>query len=192
LSPALIGVHATQLLPAEIEELATAAASIVHCPRSNLKLASGACPVAALRRAGVNVALGTDGAASNNRLDLWAELEMAALLAKHVAADPTALPAAAAIEMATINGARALNLAGEIGSLVVGKSADVICVELADLSLLPVLDPLSQLVYAAGRHAVTDVWVAGEHLVAGRELLRLDKAAIAAAAERWGNRLNGA
>jgi 5-methylthioadenosine/S-adenosylhomocysteine deaminase len=192
LSPALIGVHATQLLPAEIDELATAAASIVHCPRSNLKLASGACPVAALRRAGVNVALGTDGAASNNRLDLWAELETAALLAKHVAADPTALPAAAVIEMATINGARALNLAGEIGSLVVGKSADVICVELADLALLPVLDPLSQLVYAAGRHDVTDVWVAGEHLVAGRELLRLDKAAIAAAAERWGNRLNGA
>jgi 5-methylthioadenosine/S-adenosylhomocysteine deaminase len=192
LSPSLIAVHATQLLAEEIEALAMAGASVVHCPRSNLKLASGACPVAALQRAGVNVALGTDGAASNNRLDLWAELETAALLAKHVAADATALPAAAAIEMATIAGARALNLASEIGSLVAGKSADVICVELADLALLPVLDPLSQLVYAAGRHDVTDVWIAGEHLVAGRELMRLDKVAIAAAAERWGQRLNGA
>jgi len=188
-TPAFIGVHATQLEPAEIEALATAGASVVHCPRSNLKLASGACPVAELLRAGVNVALGTDGAASNNRLDLWAELQMAALLAKHSTGDPTAVPAAAAIAMATINGARALNLADEIGSLVVGKAADVICVDLGGIAHQPVLDPLSQLVYAASRHDVTDVWVAGEHLVANRELVRLDAASIGVAAERWGRRL---
>jgi 5-methylthioadenosine/S-adenosylhomocysteine deaminase len=188
-TPALIGVHATQLERAEIELLAIAGASVVHCPRSNLKLASGACPVAELKRAGVNVALGTDGAASNNRLDLWAEMQTAALLGKHVARDATAVPAGDAIAMATINGARALNLADEIGSLVAGKAADVICVSLGGIEHQPVLDPVSQLVYSASRHDVTDVWVAGEHLVANRELLRLDAASIGAAAERWGERL---
>jgi 5-methylthioadenosine/S-adenosylhomocysteine deaminase len=188
-TPAFIGVHATQLERAEIESLATAGASVVHCPRSNLKLASGACPVAALARAGVNVALGTDGAASNNRIDLWAELQTAALLGKLTAGDPTAVPAGEALAMATINGARALNLAGEIGSLVPGKAADLICVDLSGIEHQPVLDPLSHLVYSASRHDVSDVWVAGEHLVANRELLRLDGASIGAAAERWGRRL---
>lgn len=188
-TPAFIGVHATQLEAAEIAALATAGASIVHCPRSNLKLASGACPVTELLRAGVNVALGTDGAASNNRLDIWGELQTAALLAKHEARDATALPAAAALAMATINGARALNLADEIGSLTAGKAADVICVDLGGIEHQPVLDPLSQLVYSASRHDVSDVWVAGEHLVANRELMRLDSASIGAAAERWGRRL---
>jgi len=189
-TPALIGVHATQLDSSEIELLATAAASIVHCPRSNLKLASGLCPVGALQKAGVNVALGTDGAASNNRLDIWAELETAALLAKQVSGDATALPAAQALGMATINGARALNLGDEIGSLVPGKAADVICVDLSGLEHQPVLDPISQLVYAASRHDVTDVWVAGEHLFAQRKPVRLDTEAIAATAARWGQRLH--
>ncbi len=188
-TPALIGVHATQLLPAEIELLANAGASIVHCPRSNLKLASGVCPVAALQKAGVNVALGTDGAASNNRLDLWAELQTAALLGKLAAGDATAVAPAEVLAMATINGARALNLADEIGSLSPGKAADVICVDLSGLEHQPLLDPLSQLVYAASRHDVTDVWVAGEHLVVQREAVRLDLPAIAAAAARWGQRL---
>jgi 5-methylthioadenosine/S-adenosylhomocysteine deaminase len=191
-TPALIGVHATQLERAEIALLASAGASIVHCPRSNMKLASGACPVAALLDARVNVALGTDGAASNNRLDLWAEMQAAALLAKHVAGDASVVPAAAALSMATINGARALNLGDEIGSLVPGKAADLICVDLGRLALQPILDPLSQLVYAASRHDVTDVWVAGEHLVADRALVRLDTHAIAAGAQRWGALLRGA
>ncbi|HEX5047782.1 MAG TPA: TRZ/ATZ family hydrolase [Gammaproteobacteria bacterium] len=190
-TPALIGVHATQLEPQEIALLASAGASVVHCPRSNAKLASGACPVAALLAAGVNVALGTDGAASNNRLDLFAEMQAAALLGKHVARDAAAVPAAAALAMATINGARALNLAEEIGSLVPGKAADMICVDLADLALQPVLDPLSQLVYAASRNDVTDVWVAGEHLVSDRALVRLDVPAIKAGAQRWGRLLRG-
>ncbi len=188
-TPALMAVHATHLLPTEIETLGAARASVVHCPRSNLKLASGLCEVAALRAAGANVALGTDGAASNNRLDLWSELELAALLGKQVAGDASAVTAAAALEMATLGGARALGLDGEIGSLVPGKAADLVCVSLAKLALQPVLDPLSQLVYAASRDAVSDVWVAGEHLVAQGELTRMDTGAIAAAAADWGARL---
>ena len=137
-TPALIGVHATELSPDEIELLATAGSSVVHCPRSNLKLASGICPVAKLLAAGVNVALGTDGAASNNRLDLWSEMQTGALLAKQAAGSAAALPAAEALRMATINGARALGLAGEIGSLAAGKAADVICVDLSGVEHQPV------------------------------------------------------
>ena len=188
-TPALNGVHATQLIPEEITALATAGATVVHCPRSNLKLASGLCPVARLLDAGVNVALGTDSAASNNRLDLWAELQIAALLAKQVAGNAAALPAAQALRMATLNGARALGLAGEIGSLVAGKAADVICVDLSGIEHRPLLDPISALVYSASRDDVTDVWVAGEHLVAEGIALRLDVAEIAATADRWGQRL---
>jgi 5-methylthioadenosine/S-adenosylhomocysteine deaminase len=191
LTPALLGVHATQLLPHEIDALARAGASIVHCPRSNLKLASGACPVAALIAAGVNVALGTDGAASNNRLDLWSELDAAALLAKWVANDATAVPAATALRMATINGARALGLDHEVGSLEPGKAADVICVAMSDPAVQPVLDPVSQLVYAASREHVTDVWVAGEHLIADSQHTRLDVADTCARAARWSERLSG-
>lgn len=188
-TPALIGVHATHLNDEEVDRLAEVQANIVHCPRSNLKLASGACPVEKLLGAGVNVALGTDGAASNNRLDLWSELELAALFGKHVANDAQAVTAAAAIEMATINGARALNLAGETGSLVPGKAADAICVELAAPGLLPVLDPVSQLVYSASRDQVTDVWVAGEQLVGDGELTQMDVTALSASANAWAERL---
>jgi 5-methylthioadenosine/S-adenosylhomocysteine deaminase len=188
-TPGLVAVHATALTVDEMRLLATAGANVVHCPRSNLKLASGLCPVAALLDAGVNVALGTDGAASNNRLDMWAEMQTAALLGKQVAGDAAALPARTALRMATINGARALGLGAEIGSLERGKAADLLCVDLSALEHQPVLDPLSELVYAASRHDVTDVWVAGEHLVADRTLLRLDVAEIRAAAERWGRAL---
>jgi len=188
-TPSLIGVHATALTTEEIALLATAGANVVHCPRSNLKLASGLCPVAELLRAGVNVALGTDGAASNNRLDLLQEMRTAALLAKQVAGNAAAVPAAQALRMATINGARALGLGNEIGSLVAGKAADVICVDLSGVEHHPLLDPVSQLVYAASRHDVTDVWIAGEQLVADRALLRLDVADVCAAAEHWARQL---
>jgi 5-methylthioadenosine/S-adenosylhomocysteine deaminase len=188
-TPGLIGVHATDLSAAEIELLATAGATIVHCPRSNLKLASGLCPVARLLEAGVNVALGTDGASSNNRLDLMAEMQTAALLGKYAAGDAAAVPAATALRMATINGARALGLGSEIGSLERGKAADVICVDLSGVEHQPLLDPVSELVYAASRHDVTDVWVAGEHLVAERVALRLDVTEIGESAQRWGRQL---
>jgi len=190
-TPGLIGVHATDLAANEIELLATAGASVVHCPRSNLKLASGLCPVARLLEADVNVALGTDGAASSQRLDLWSEMQTAALIGKHAAGNAAALPAAAVLRMATLNGARALGLAGEIGSLVAGKAADVICVDLSSLEHQPLLDPVSELVYAGSRHDVTDVWVAGEHLLAEGIAMRLDVAEIGAAAERWGQQLRG-
>jgi 5-methylthioadenosine/S-adenosylhomocysteine deaminase len=188
-TPLLNAVHATQLTAAEIDLLAASGAHVVHCPRSNMKLASGACPAAALLAAGVNVALGTDGAASNNRLDMLAELDAAALLGKHVAGNAEALPAATVVEMATLNGARALGLASEIGSLVAGKAADLVCVDLSAPELAPVLDPLSQLVYSASREHVSDVWVAGEHLVVDGALARLDAARFAADAQRFGHRL---
>jgi 5-methylthioadenosine/S-adenosylhomocysteine deaminase len=188
-TPAFVGVHATQLEPREIEQLAAARANIVHCPRSNLKLASGACPVAALQKAGVNVALGTDGAASNNRLDMWSEMQLAALFGKHVAADATAIPAATALKMATINAARALNLDSITGSVAAGKAADLVCVELTEPGQLPVLNPLSQLVYSASREQVKDVWVAGEHLVAAGKLTRMELTSVITTAQNWRERV---
>lgn len=188
-TPGLAAVHATQLLDEEIDRLAAANASVVHCPRSNLKLASGACPVARLLERGVNVALGTDGAASNNRLDLWSELQIAALLGKHVANDATAVPAADAIRMATINGARAMGIEHATGSLIAGKLADIACVELGPPGQVPVLDPLSMLVYSISRDQVSDVWVGGEHLVDHGRLARVALADIAAAAAEWGERI---
>lgn len=185
LSPHLLAVHMTQLESAEIARLAQAGAHIAHCPESNLKLASGFCPVARLDKAGVNVALGTDGAASNNDLDLFGEMRLAALLGKSIAGDAAALPAARVLRMATINGARALGLAAEIGSLELGKSADVIAVDLGAPETEPVYHPLSTLVYAAGRHQVTDVWVAGRRLLADRQLTSLDIVETVQRARRW-------
>jgi 5-methylthioadenosine/S-adenosylhomocysteine deaminase len=189
--PGFMAVHATQLSAREIDELAEAGASVVHCPRSNLKLASGACPTAALHAAGVNVALGTDSAVSNNRLDIWSELQTAALFGKFVAGDASALAAATVLEMATLNGARALGLAEETGSLVPGKAADAVCVSLGDPALHPVLAPLSQLVYSASREQVTDVWIAGEHLLVDGRLARMATEQIIQRATEWGNRIVG-
>ena len=189
LNPSLMAVHATQLTAEEVAGLARAGCSVVHCPRSNLKLASGACPVADLVAAGVNVALGTDGAAANNRLDLWAEMNTAALFGKYVAGDAAALPARTMLELATLNGARALGLDDDIGSLRPGKSADAVCVELRDPGTRPVLDPLSQLVYAAGRENVTDVWVAGEHLLEDGTMTRMDVETVLQKADEWAERI---
>ena len=190
INPGLMAVHATQLTTEEIALLALNGCSVIHCPRSNLKLASGACPVADLLAAGVNVALGTDGAASNNRLDLWAEMDTAALLGKLVADDATALPANEVLKMATINGARAVGLADIIGSIEPGKSADVICVRLDATETRPVHDPASQLVYAAGREHVTDVWIAGEHLLDDGTLTRMETSSICASADQWARRMH--
>ncbi|MDQ5910118.1 MAG: 5-methylthioadenosine/S-adenosylhomocysteine deaminase [Pseudomonadota bacterium] len=185
LSPHLLAVHMTQLEPAEIERVAQAGAHVAHCPESNLKLASGFCPVARLDAAGVNVAIGTDGAASNNDLDLFGEMRLTALLGKSMAGDAAVLPAARVLSMATIHGARALGLAAEIGSLEPGKSADVIAVDLSAPETEPVYHPLSTLVYAASRHQVSDVWVAGRRLLADRQLTTLDVAEIVQRARSW-------
>ncbi len=189
LGPRLMAVHMTQLLPGEIATLAARNVHVVHCPESNLKLASGFCPVQALLEAGVNVALGTDGAASNNNLDMLEEMRMAALLAKGVARAATALPAARALAMATLHGARALGLEAEIGSLRPGKQADLVAVDLGDLATQPVYNPLSQIVYAATRDQVTDVWVAGRRLLASRRLATLDEVEIRRKAAAWRERI---
>ncbi|MER2532820.1 MAG: TRZ/ATZ family hydrolase [Candidatus Competibacter sp.] len=186
LSARLLAVHMTQLEPTEIERLAQAGAHVAHCPESNLKLASGFCPAGRLDNAGVNVAIGTDGAASNNDLDLFGELRVAALLGKAVAGDAAALPAARVLRMATLGGARALGLETEIGSLTPGKAADIVAVDFGQLETEPVYNPISQLVYATSRHQVTDVWVAGRRLLANRQLTTLDSAELIRRARDWG------
>ncbi len=185
LSPRLLAVHMTQLEATEIESLARTGTHVIHCPESNLKLASGFCPVARLAAAGVNVALGTDGAASNNDLDLLGELRTATLLGKGVAGDAAALPAADALRMVTINSARALGLEQDIGSLEIGKSADIVAIDLSYPETEPVYQPLSQLIYATSRRQVSDVWVAGRRLLAEHQLTTLDLAAILARARHW-------
>lgn len=191
LGPGLIAVHAVHLAPDEIGLLAEHGCHVAHCPSSNLKLASGIAPVTALRRQGVNVGIGTDGAASNNRLDLFAEMRQAALLAKGSSGDATALPAQAVLGMATINAARALGIDDRTGSLTAGKCADMVAVDLAALELAPCYDPVSHLVYAAGREHVTHVWVNGEPLVAHGRLTRLDSGELAARAAQWKSRIAG-
>jgi 5-methylthioadenosine/S-adenosylhomocysteine deaminase len=187
--PQFIAIHGVHLAADEIALLAAQSCHVVHCPISNMKLGSGIAPVSALVAAGVNVALGTDGAASNNRLDLFAEMRIAALLAKVAAGDPSMLPAQQALAAATIAGARALGLDREIGSLVAGKQADVVAVDLSALDALPCYDPVSHLVHAVGREAVTDVWVAGKRVVARRALQTVDETALAASARLWQERL---
>ena len=172
--------------------VARANAHVVHCPESNLKLASGFCPAARLLDAGVNVALGTDGAASNNDLDMMGEIQTAALLGKGVAGSPSALPAYTALRMATLNGARALGLDDETGSLEPGKSADMVALDLRDPDTQPVYHPVSQIVYAAGRDQVRQVWVAGRQLIRDGEPTTLEPAAILEEARKWGARIAAA
>lgn len=185
LSPRLLAVHMTQLTDDEINLIAETGSHVLHCPESNLKLASGFCPIDKLQQAGVNVTLGTDGAASNNDLDMLAEMRTAALLAKAVAENASAVPAEDVLRMATINSAKALGLDSEIGSLEVGKSADITAVDLSDIENQPIYNPVSQLVYSSGRENVSNVWVAGNHLLKDRELTTLDKKAILEKATYW-------
>ena len=191
LSPSLMAIHMTHLEDKEIDTFAASGGHVVHCPESNLKLASGFCPVHRLTRAGVNLALGTDGAASNNDLDMFSEMRTAALLAKGVADDASALPAAKALSMATINGARALGLEQETGSLESGKSADLIAVSLEQVQSQPLYHPISQLVYSCGRSQVAHVWVAGRQLVSEGRLTTLDTERLLQRADHWRLRIAG-
>jgi 5-methylthioadenosine/S-adenosylhomocysteine deaminase len=190
LGPGLIAVHAVYLTEDEISLLTEHGCHVAHCPSSNLKLASGIAPIAQLSRAGVNIGLGTDGAASNNRLDLFSEMRLAALLAKGSSGDSATLPAHAVLQMATINAARALGLEQRIGSLTVGKHADITAVNLAAPELSPCYDPLSHLVYAAGREHVSHVWVGGELLLEEGRLTRLDTVEIMNKAAHWKEKIN--
>jgi len=187
--PSFIGVHAVHVDAADIETLATQQCSVVHCPVSNMKLASGVAPVAALMKRGINVALGTDSAASNNRLDLFAEMRAASLLAKVATLDAAALPAAAALRMATLAGAIALGLDQQIGTLAAGKQADVVAVDLSDIDALPMYDPVSHLVHAVGRDKVSDVWIAGGRVVDAHRVTSVDEAMIMTRARAWQQRL---
>lgn len=189
LGPNFIAVHAVHLTPDEIALLAGQGCHVVHCPVSNLKLASGLAPLHALAQAGVNIGLGTDSAASNNRLDVLSELRLAALLGKLGAGDAVAFPAQQALEMATINGARALGLDTQIGSLEIGKRADITAIDLAAPELAPCYQPLSHIAYAAGREHVSHVWVDGVLRVCSGQLTGIDCADITARAHHWRNKI---
>ncbi len=185
----LSAVHMTQLSADEIAAVAEAGTSVIHCPESNLKLASGMCPIAALLATQVNVAIGTDGAASNNDLDMFGEMRTAALLAKGVSGHADAVPAAQALEMATLGGARALGLEDSIGSLEPGKQADIIAISMEEIEARPVFDPVSHLVYATGRQQVDFVWVAGSPRLINREVQGLSMNALHAAIQDWQERI---
>ena len=191
LTPSLIAIHAVHLNDDEIALLASHGCHVAHCPSSNLKLASGFAPIAKLLAAGVNVGVGTDGAASNNRLDLLGEMRLAALLGKAVSADPAAIPAHQALRMATLAGAQALGLDSKIGSLEVGKMADVVAVNLNHAATQPCYDPVSQLVYSAGSEQVSHVWVGGKAVLLEGQCQTLDTAEVLGKAHIWRRRIKG-
>jgi 5-methylthioadenosine/S-adenosylhomocysteine deaminase len=191
IGPQTIAVHAVHLEHNEIATLASLGASVAHCPASNLKLASGFAPVGALLAAGVNVGLGTDGAASNNRLDVLGDLRLAALLSKAESGNAQTLPAHAALRMGTLSGALALGLEREIGSIEVGKSADLVALNLSSPELSPCYDPVSQIIYASGREHVSHVWVRGELRVEAGRLTSLDMNEVRAKVGTWQQRLAG-
>lgn len=187
--PNFMAIHAVHMTDEDIQILARRQVHVVHCPSSNLKLASGIAPIAAFARAGVNVALGTDGAASNNRLDLFEEMRLTALLAKTRSGDASAMPAAAVLRMASLGGALALGLGDEIGTIEAGKSADLVAVDLSRVELTPCYDPLSHLVYTAGRRDVSHVWVAGAQVVEDGGVVGLERGALVTRARHWQERL---
>jgi 5-methylthioadenosine/S-adenosylhomocysteine deaminase len=189
-NPLLVAVHMTQTEENDLEILSAAAASVVHCPESNLKLGSGVCPAAELLGRGVAVALGTDDAASNNALDLFGEMKTAGLLASGVGSTPGALVPRDLLRMATLEGARALGLGDCIGSLVPGKWADLCCVNLRAPRTWPVHDLPATVVYAAASNQVTDTWVAGRHLLDEGTLRYLDEALVLDRAEAWRERID--
>jgi 5-methylthioadenosine/S-adenosylhomocysteine deaminase len=162
LGPNFLAAHCVHLLDSEIDMLADFGCHVAHCPSSNLKLASGIAPISKLLAKGVNVGLGTDGAASNNRLDIFAEMRLSALLAKGLSEDATVIPAHQALEMATISAAKAMGLDEKIGSIEIGKLADLTAVKLSESIINPCYDPISHLVYTCGREHVSHTWVAGE------------------------------
>lgn len=178
-------VHMTQIDQSDLEQLARSGAHVVHCPESNLKLASGFCPVQTLMDRGINLTIGTDGAASNNDLDLFGEMKTAAMVAKAVADDASALSAHQALAMATINGARALGLEHELGSLVPGKLADLIAVDLSDPFLQPVYDPASHLVYSNHGRAVSHSWINGVPQLQDGRLTRIDMPDLMLRVSQW-------
>ena len=189
INSSLLAVHMTHLETNEIELFAKTNANVVHCPQSNLKLASGFCPVQTLKDKNINVAIGTDSCSSNDDLDMLSEMHSAALLAKGVANSATALPAYETLRCATINAAKALGIHEETGSLEKGKSADLCVIDIDSLEAYPMYDPIGHLIYSTQRNQVSDVWVAGKHLVSNRELLTLDQTEIVAKTKEWNQKI---
>ena len=187
----LIAIHMTQLTEAEMHLCAERGVSVVHCPESNLKLASGFCPACALERAGVNLAIGTDGCASNNDLDMFSETRTAALLAKAVAQDAAALDAFSALRAATLGGAKAIGFDDRVGSIEPGKEADLVCVDLSALETQPLHHVVSQLIYATGRQQVSDVWIAGRARLRQRMLVDIGIEGVLSNARQWRERIAG-
>ncbi len=189
LGPGLIGVHGVHLSDDDIEHLALHHCALAHCPTSNMKLASGMAPVTRLLQHGLPVGLGSDGAASNNRLDLWREMLQASLLAKLGTGDASSLPAHEALRMATLHGARALGMDQHIGSVLPGKAADLCALRLDSPDSLPLFDAASHLVYVLGRHDVSDVWISGRQQVKNGELLQISNTELLSIARLWQNKL---
>ena len=192
LTPRTQLVHMTTLTDDDIERVTSSGAHVVHCPQSNLKLASGLCPVKKLLDNGVNIALGSDGAASNNSLDMFAELRSAALLAKVVADDASAFNDWQALEAATLGGARAMAIDNKVGSLEVGKQADIIAVDISAIEQQPIYQPISQLVYTACGHQVSHSWIHGQQVLVDRQPVHLELPEVAAKAQSWRDRINNA
>jgi 5-methylthioadenosine/S-adenosylhomocysteine deaminase len=190
LSPLLMAVHMTQLEDEDISLIRRYGVNVIHCPESNLKLASGFSPVDRLLKKKINVAIGTDGAASNNDLDMFGEMRSAALLGKAVAGDASAIPAHTALKMATLNGAKALGLDTVTGSLLKQKAADVIAIKLDTIETQPIYNPISHIVYSACREQVSDVWVQGKHLLNRRQLTTLDEEQIITKARSWAEKMS--
>lgn len=188
-SPRLIAVHMTQLIESDFAILMAKKPHLVHCPASNMKLASGAAPIERLLQAGINVALGTDGSASNNRLDMIEEMRFAALLGKLITEDPKAVGAEKVLQMATLHGARALGIDHLTGSLTIGKAADVIAIDFSPIETQPLYHPVSQIVYASSRFQVSDVWVAGKQLLKNRELVNVEMKDLVQRAKYWQGKL---
>lgn len=190
LNPELIAVHMTALDNNDIQQLADNNVQLVHCPESNLKLASGFCPVSRLLEAGVNVALGTDGSASNNDIDMLSEMRTAAFLAKGLTGEASALSAHDVLRMATINGAKAIGLEKKIGSIEIGKQADLFAINLNHIETQPIYDVISTLVYSASRSQISDVWVAGKRLLNNHQLTTMDEATLLDKAKQWQGKIS--
>ncbi len=189
LSQRLLAVHMTQLDGTDIELIHKYNVNVLHCPESNLKLAAGFCPVNALLKNDINVALGTDGSASNNDLDMLGEMRTASFMSKGLEQDPTALPAMEVLKMATINAARALDMADRVGTLTTGKSADIVAINMDTIESMPVYNPVSQLVYACDRSQVTDVWIAGKQVLEQRRLTTIEENQLRHNANSWQDKI---
>jgi 5-methylthioadenosine/S-adenosylhomocysteine deaminase len=189
IAPFTIAAHMVHVTPEEIAMTVEAGMSVSHNPGSNMKLASGMAPIHDMIQSGINVALGTDGAASNNKLDMFSEMRLASLLAKNREQDPTVIPAPLALQMATLNGARALGREHDLGSLTTGKWADVVAVNMHHIGTALVADPIAELVYAADRSQVDHVWVAGEKLLTHGVPEKVNQSILLAQASLWRSNL---